>query len=212
MDTTISQILSYSILPTVVTSFFTLYLTEKVKGKVKSNFDSKLEKLKNSHNLELSKFQAEINSLKTRENFKFTRLHEKRLEIMEITYKQINEVLIELHRYVTPLKMREQGKSFLENDNVLQKNFLDKHSYFKKYFTNNRFYFDRETKILIDNYLKDVGETYDLYNEKHSYNQMGEKPDREILKKASQAFKNIELKIIPIKENIESKFSEILEK
>ncbi|MDR2237818.1 MAG: hypothetical protein LBE92_16975 [Chryseobacterium sp.] len=44
------------------------------------------------------------------------------------------------------------------------------------------------------------------------FTQMGEKPDREMMRKASQAFKNIEIKINPIKLNIEEKFAEILEK
>ncbi len=202
----------YSIFPTLLGSLFTLYLTEKVKGRVKSSFDSKLENIKNSNNMELSKFQAEINSLKSRENFKFTKLHEKRLVVMEVTYKLINEVLNELHRYVNPLKMLEQGKNFVENDNILQDIFLKKHSEFTTHYINNRFYFDTETKKIIDNYLSDVREAYDLYNEQHSFRQMGERPDREMMRNASKAFKNIELKINPIKENIENRFAEILEK
>ena len=80
------------------------------------------------------------------------------------------------------------------------------------YNTNNRFYYDSDTKILIDNYLSDVRDAYDLYNEKHSLGQMGEKPDREMMRNASLAFNNIGKKISPIKLKIEERFSEILEK
>lgn len=160
----------------------------------------------------MSKFQAEINSLKARENFKFTKLHERRFEIFGLTYKLINEVLSELHRYINPIKFFEKDKNFIDNDNSLQRNFLSKHSEFINYYNNNRLYFDSDTKRIIDNYLKDVNEAYDLYNEQHFYRQMGERPDGEMMRKAVQAFKNIELKITPIKENIEIRFSEILEK
>ncbi|MGR3856004.1 hypothetical protein [Chryseobacterium indologenes] len=120
MDLYISQILNYSVIPTLITSLLTLYLNETIKAKIKSNFDSKIEKLKNEHSIELSQFQAEISALKAKENFKFTKLHEKRLEIIEITYKLINEVLIELNQYVIPLKAIPNGKTFLDNDNDLQ--------------------------------------------------------------------------------------------
>ncbi len=212
MDIDISQILNYSILPTLITSLLTLYLNEKIKGKIKNNFDSKLEKMKKQHNVELSEFQAEINALKLKENYKFTKLHEKRLEIMEKTYKLINEVLNELHKYVNPLKIIPPEKTFLENDNDLQKSFLEKHWEFTEHYINNRFYYDSDTKILIDNYLSDVRDAYDLYNEKHSLGQMGEKPDREMMRNASLAFNNIGKKISPIKLKIEKRFSEILEK
>ncbi|MDR2237817.1 MAG: hypothetical protein LBE92_16970 [Chryseobacterium sp.] len=126
----------------------TLYLNETIKAKIKSNFDSKIEKLKNEHSIELSQFQAEINALKTKENFKFTKLHEKRLEIMEITYKLINEVLIQLNQYVSPLKRIPNGKTFLDNDNDLQKSFLKKHREYTNHYMNHRFYYDLETKKL----------------------------------------------------------------
>ena len=130
---------------------------------------------------------------------------------MESTYQLINEVLNILHRYVNPIKMIENGKNFLENENFLQKEFLRKHADFTLYYNNNRYYFDSATKIIIDNFLDEIRAIYDSYSEKHFYEQMNERPDREIMMKAAQAFKNIELKIKPVKEDIESKFAEILE-
>ena len=77
----ILEIFKNSIIPVLIA----LYLTEKVKGNVKNSFDKKLEDLKNRHSLEISKFQTELNSLKAKENFKFTKLHEKRLIVLEKT-------------------------------------------------------------------------------------------------------------------------------
>jgi hypothetical protein len=77
MEISIFEALIYSLVPTIIS----LYLTERVKGKVKNDFDKKLEIVKMKHTLEITKFQAEITSLKTKENFKFTKLHEKRLTV-----------------------------------------------------------------------------------------------------------------------------------
>lgn len=64
--------LAYSLVPTLVT----LFLTEKIKAKIKGSVDEKIENIKKEHSLEISKFQTDLNFLKTRENFKFTKLHE----------------------------------------------------------------------------------------------------------------------------------------
>lgn len=87
------EILLYSILPTTLGTLITLYLTEKIKSNVKSTFDEKLEQLKKDHSIESANFQAEINSLKSKENFKFTKLLEKRFSILEDSYKLLNKTV-----------------------------------------------------------------------------------------------------------------------
>lgn len=62
-----------SLIPTIIT----LLITEKVKGSIKNSFDQKLESLKKKHAIEISKVESELNALKIKENFKFTKLHEK---------------------------------------------------------------------------------------------------------------------------------------
>ena len=44
------KVLIYSLIPTL----FTLFLTEKIKGKIKSSFDEKLETIKKEHSLEIT--------------------------------------------------------------------------------------------------------------------------------------------------------------
>ncbi|MBX9808275.1 MAG: hypothetical protein K2X95_10820 [Flavobacteriaceae bacterium] len=65
----IVNLIVYSIIPILVA----LYVTERVKGSVKNSFDRKLEEVKKEHSLEIANFQTELNSLKAKENFKFTR-------------------------------------------------------------------------------------------------------------------------------------------
>lgn len=58
-----------------ISSLFTLYITERIKNKIKNSFDVKLEEVKMINSKELSQFQTELNHLK------FTKLHEKRFEV-----------------------------------------------------------------------------------------------------------------------------------
>jgi hypothetical protein len=81
----ILEIFKNSIIPVLIT----LYLTEKVKGSVRNSFDKKLEDVKKEHTIEISRFQTELTHLKSKDNFKFTKLHEKRLIVLEKTYMYI---------------------------------------------------------------------------------------------------------------------------
>ena len=60
MEITLIKALLYSIIPTLIGTLFTLYFTEKVRGKVKIGFDKKLEEVKKEHSMELSKFKPKL--------------------------------------------------------------------------------------------------------------------------------------------------------
>ena len=115
MEITIIEILIYSILPTLIG----LYFTERVKGKVKSSFDKKLEVIKKEHSIEIANFQAEIKSLKDKENFKFSKLHEKRFELLETIYIQMSALLDSIYIY-TRLKPYQMVLSQM----IMKKNFM----------------------------------------------------------------------------------------
>lgn len=98
-----------------IPALFTLYLTERVKASVKSTFDSKLEEIKKEnakeieevkkeHSKEISQFQSELNYLKSKENFKFTKLHEKRFEGLSEIYSYLSQLLELLHIYSVTMK------------------------------------------------------------------------------------------------------------
>lgn len=207
METTLVNALLYSIIPTLLT----LFLIEKVKGKVKIGFDKKLEEVKKEHNIDITKFQAEINSLKSKENFKFTKLHEKRFEILEEIYKLLNKTLTELNQYISPIKSFPNGVAFDDNEDKLQMNFLDVHNKFAQCFSNNKIYLDEKITLLIENYLNEISGIYKDYSKNHLMSKLGDKSNPEIHKKAYTAYKKIPSKIIPIKKEIEKNFRELLE-
>lgn len=204
----ILEALFYSIIPISIG----LYLTEKVKGSVKNNFDKELEKLKQEHNKDIAQFQAEINALKLKENFKFTKLHEKRLVILENIYKLLNIQSKELSDYVSPFKFTPQDINFEAYQNNLQKNYVNAHNEFVSYFNDNKIYLNETVIGLIENYLNEMSEIYKDYSANHMLMNMGDYSNPKIRMKALTAYKKMPEKVNPIKKEIENKFREILEK
>lgn len=198
--------LAYSLVPTLVT----LFLTEKIKAKIKGSVDEKIENIKKEHSLEISKFQTDLNFLKTRENFKFTKLHEKRIEILENAYKYLNEAQQHLNSYVAPLKHTPVGSTFEQYDDILDENFRNAHTKFVLYYSDNKIYLDEEIETLIDEYLTEISEVYNDYSENNILRKLGDNFNHESFKKAAFAYKKIPEKIIPIKRKIELKFKKFL--
>ena len=118
----------------LVPILLTLYLNERVKGSVKNSFDEKLEQLKKEHSKELSHFQTELNYLKTKENFKFTKLHEKRFEVLQESYTYLNKTLMQLGVYINPVKIVPFGKTSQEHNDLLNEQYTTAHNNFLKYF------------------------------------------------------------------------------
>lgn len=212
MEISLVNALLYSIIPTLIGTILTLYFTEKVKGKVKSGFDKKLEQIKKEHNLDITKFQAEINSLKSKENFKFTKLHEKRFSVLEKMYQLLNKAISELNQYIAPVKSTPNGKTFEENEDKLQMNFIEAHNNFAECFSNNKIYLDNKITELVVSYLNEINDIYNDYSQNHFLRQFGGKVDPQIHLKAYSAYKKVPEKVMPIKKEIEDSFKEVLER
>lgn len=194
----------YSIIPTLIV----LYFTERVKGSVKNSFDKKLEDLKKEHSLEISKFQTELNSLKAKENFKFTKLHEKRLEVLQKTYEYINKYLILLAVYLVPND--EKGNKISEPKLFSSEDFTKAHNEIFHYFNLNLIYFDKEIEELLRSYLTETFVLFSNYEKKRIKLMNADIKDSTLFENPDLVFSQIPEKILPIKKQIEIKFREIL--
>lgn len=183
---------------TLIPTLITLWLNEKVKGSVKNSFDKKLEDLKKEHSIEISKFQTELNSLKSKENFKFTKLHEKRLEVLQKTYQYINETSESLKLYVTPLKTIILGDTNVETEKILSQDFIRIVDEFTRYFNYNRIYFDEVIEKLLEDFFKESVLIFATYHQNKSDND------------SIYSSKEIQKILTPIKKQIEIKFRELL--
>jgi len=206
------EILIYSIIPTVIASLLTLFLTEKVKGSVKNNFDKKIEEIKNKHNTELAKFQSELDSISNQKSFKFTKLHEKRFDILEILYKSLNKKSKNLQLYISPVKYKPDNKTFEEYEDGLYQDYRESHYDFVSIFNDNKIFLNDTIIELVDSYLKEESEIFNAYYENHFLIRAGDRPNTEIRMKAFTAYKKIPEKISPIQKEIEDEFKELLER
>lgn len=193
-----------------IPSLITLYLNERIKGEIKNNFDQKIETLKQAHSLELSKFSIDLNSLKTKENFKFTKLHEKRMDVLQITYAFLIDTMNTLNQYIYPIKEINDGESFEENEKKLHENYRTIQNEFAHYFAKNRIFFDDETEEMIDNYMKTSTAIFNEYYQNHFMKQLNIPFNAEVHFKASQAYKKISSEIVSVEKQIKQKFKELL--
>ena len=131
-----------SLVPTLIT----LWLNGKVKGSVQNSFNKKLEEVKKEHSKELSEFQAELNHLKSKENFKFTKLHEKRFEVLAESYKKLAKALSMFRIYINPVKVIPPDKTADYINHMQYTNFTEAHNKFYNYFNVNKIYFDDDQR------------------------------------------------------------------
>ena len=194
----------------LIPTLLTLYLNERVKGNVKNSFDEKLEQLKKEHSKEISQFQTELSYLKSKENFKFTKLHEKRLEVLQNTFQFLNENLSLLTTYISPFKFIPDGEDYDGNEKLASQKYRDAHNKFWQYFKFNTIYFDEDIENSLNNFFKESSEIFNLYDKQLLYKSMGEKLDREEMLASTFAYKKIPEIINPLKKEIETKFRKLL--
>ncbi|WP_035690525.1 hypothetical protein [Flavobacterium sp. F52] len=194
----------------LVPTLITLWLNEKVKGSVQNFFNKKLEELKKEHSKELSQFQAELNYLKSKENFKFTKLHERRFDVLQKTFEYLNNNLNLLASLTAPFKILPHGQNYDESEQLASQKYREAHNEFLKYFNHNSIYFDEETEALLLNFFRESGNIFNAYDQKQIYKSVGEKLDREGHINFANAHKKIPEIIHPLKKQIETKFRELL--
>lgn len=166
---------------------------------LKSSFDTKLENLK-----------SDLNYLKGKENFKFTKLHERRFEVLQKTFEHLITNLNLLSSHTSPLKFTADGENFEENEKKASEQYRDAHYEFLKYFSFNSIYFDKETEALLLSFFKETAEIFHTYDQRQIMKSMGDSLDREDNLKSIMVYKRIPEIIYPLKKEIEIKFRELL--
>lgn len=166
---------------------------------LKSSFDEKLENLK-----------SDLNHLRSKENFKFTKLHEKRFEVLQKTFEHLNTNLNLLASHTSPFKFTPEGQSFDENEQKASMQYRDAHNEFLKYFNFNSIYFDKETEALLISFFRETGEIFSTYDQRQIMKSIGDSLSREENLKSIMVYKKIPEIIHPLKKEIETKFRELL--
>ncbi|WP_433766022.1 hypothetical protein [Flavobacterium ginsenosidimutans] len=195
-----------SLIPTLIA----LWLNERVKASVQNSFNKKLEELKKEHSKELSQFQTELNYLKSKESFKFTKLHEKRFEVMAETYKYLTDLLIKLRVYVAPLKGDPNDETAEEINHKQSIDYHDAHNKFYEYYSFNKIYFNDEIEELLEKYLASSLEISNQHFKKEYLTREGTFLKAKVYISDGTAYEKVRELIEPIQFEIKNKFRELL--
>lgn len=206
----ISQIIISVVTGSGLTVLLNLWITERIKASIKSEFDTKLEFLKKDHQLEIAKFQSEIGALQHKNNFKFTKLHEKRMEVLETLYSQINNCHFAIHIYVHPMKQIPPGTTYETLNEELYQRFANSYNELATFFENNKIYFDDELEEMIGKYISGVNEIWTDFQEDIFLKEYNSRTT-DSMKKAATAYKKVESVISPIRTEIKSRFRILLD-
>ena len=177
-----------------------------VSAYLKLKFDAKLEKIKSKNSKKLANFQADLDYIKTKQNFKFTKLHEIRLKVLARTHRLLNENLSLLENFTKPTKYIPEEKTFEEYEVEFSLRYKEAHNKFIRYFRNNAIYLSEDMERLILNYITASSKIFDTYDRKIHF----PKSDDQILQEAYTVYRKIPAEIHPLKEKIEAQFRELL--
>ena len=205
MENLLTNILSYSIVPTLIA----LIITKITEGRIKSSFDKKLESTKKKHSLEIAKFQSELDSLIAKENFKFTKLHKERFNVLKKTYALLNKSRNDLGLFVAEIKIIPNNTTFEKNEERLHMNFISSHDEFVRYVDDNLIFFSKNLESMLAEFLEESFQISIDYNPKHPVNKLVF-PNREVKKNATSAYKRLNDNIQPIMIAIRTESRELL--
>ena len=200
-----AKLILFSGIPTLIT----LIVTKITEGRIQSSFERKLESTRKEHSLEIAKFQSELDSLKAKENFKFTKLHEERFKVLKETYALLNKTRNDLALFVAEIKLIPNNTTFEKNEERLHMNFIASHEEFIKYIDDNLIFFSENLESKLAEFLEESFQISIDYNQNHPVNKLVF-PNREVKKNAISSYQRLNNNIQPIMIAIRTEFRELL--
>ncbi len=154
----------------------------------------------------LEEFKSTLSLLNT----KFTKLHEKRFEVIGEMYTRVVDLQVAMLKLTNPVKFTENYEKEID---ILISNSNNCFQNFNSFFERNRIYFNDTTCLLMDEIRKTFHVAIWDFNEHRMYKQMGE-DDRQVIKEAHQkmikAYKSMKDDIPKLRQNLETDFKKIL--
>lgn len=124
--------------------FFRLWISERLKSAIKNEYDQKLEthkaQLKAQSDVEIERLRSQLSIAATEHEVRFSRLHEKRGEVIAETYSLLQELHTRLTNYVAIMEMsgdppREERRAKA----------VDAHKSFRDYYVKNLIFLPKTT-------------------------------------------------------------------
>lgn len=141
---------SVSSLLAVLLLFITkTWISERLKNSIRSEYDQKLEthkaKLKADTQVEVEQLKAQLQIINKEHEVRYTRLHEKRAEIISESYTRLKNVHASLGNYVSIFEIAG-GSSREERRQIA----TDAHDAFKNYYSTKLIFFPKKTAKMLE--------------------------------------------------------------
>ena len=125
------------------------WISERLKHAIKAEYDEKLEthkaQLKAHSDVELERLRSQLNITATEHEVRFSRLHEKRAEIIAETYSLLKKLFFRLGDYVKIFE--PAGDASKEERRVA---FADAHKNYRTYYVTKLIFFPKKTATKLE--------------------------------------------------------------
>ncbi|MDQ8012950.1 MAG: hypothetical protein REI96_10910 [Flavobacterium nitrogenifigens] len=205
MENVLTTILSSSIVATLVAGI----VTRITEGRIQSTFDKKLESVKKEHTLEIAKFQSELDLLKAKENFKFTKLHEERFNVLKKTYALLNKNRNDLSLFVAEIKIVPSNTTREKYEERLHMNFIASNEELVEFIDDNLIFFSGNLESMLAEFMEVSFQISVDYTPNHPINKLVF-PNREVKENTVSAYQRLNDNIQPLMIAIRAEFRELL--
>lgn len=166
MDETVFTILT-SMVSSGAFSVAVIWLTqslisERLKNAIKSEYDLQLEShkahLKSSSDTSIEKLKSNLVLMTYEHQIKFSKLHEKRADVIAEIHEKLHHVLRSSRKFVDPIRQypNDIAESQREYEEQQLQNALFNISEFVRLFESKRIYFSKELCLKIDVFIKEA--------------------------------------------------------
>ncbi|MFC3674552.1 hypothetical protein [Ferrovibrio xuzhouensis] len=154
-----------------------LWLSERIKQSIKNEYDQKLEtykaELRAKSEIELERLRAQLSILSTEHEVRFSRLHQKRAEVIAETYASLKDVFFRLAEYVKKIEMSGE-----EPRQERYRKLVESHEKFRAAYSLNLIFFPKSTADKLDHvnaeYIK-AGNEFRVFVDSGQYGSMHQK-------------------------------------
>lgn len=159
---------------------------------------------------EIEAYKNQLEVLRLQNQIQFSKLHEKRFEVVDAIYKKLVRLHLAMGWYTSLIKPRYENPDEEAKQEVIEVN--DAFKDYRSYFLNNKLYFDKNINSLLEKLMKDYWDNlydYESVARMKSYGATHQemKGDYEKAKKAGE---NIRNEIPKILEKLEEEFQILL--
>lgn len=141
---------------------FRAWVGERLKNAIKSEYDQKLEthkaQLKAQADVEIEKLRSQLNIATTEHEVRFSRLHEKRAEVIAETYSLLKELFLRLEDYV---KLFEPAGGTPREQR--RKSAIEGRRKFDLYYRSKLIFFPKATAEKLDNINRELVNTFNQF-------------------------------------------------